>query len=195
MYTRFSQPSPVAVIDTEMEYAVFTHLTNEQCYDWVSYRSDPRMIPTDNRHRLISRMQRAGNDIVCYYYSWSGPCYGVWGSSEFTSKWGYPYQYLRVIDDCTVLWVSYTARDPIHPRAVSSGHMANGDVVYVTKFNDADGRNLAGHYVQGANVTVGGFGGSAMSSATMMMLIVVWLEVDCFTCNFNTQDEDKQGVT
>ena len=83
--TRFTQPCSVAAPDTEMEYAVFNEKSLDQCYQWVSYRSDPRMLPTDHATRLICRMKKSGNDLLYYYYSNSALCYGAWGDSEFTS--------------------------------------------------------------------------------------------------------------
>ena len=79
------------------------------------------------------------------------------------------------MEDCIVFWVPYIAGHPINPISVIGGHMANGDVVYVTKFdyNYPPVISLAGHYVEGADHTVATAGGVAWSSSTMMMLIVL----------------------
>ena len=80
------------------------------------------------------------------------------------------------MDGCTVNWFPYTARDPIPLRAVAAGQMANGDTVYVTKFDyvhNGNSRNFPGHYVEGAAETVADYGGSARRSTTMMMMVVL----------------------
>ena len=174
----FTSPCPLAVTDTMMEFAVFTDKTIHQCYQWLPYSlgvdTDERMIATDASHRIICRMQKAGDDIVCQYNTRSSRCFANLGISSFSSKQGYPCQRLRIMEGCTVFWVPYTARDPIHPRAVIAGHMVNGDTVHVTKFgNNPSVYSLAGHYVEGATHTFGNSGGDFQSSAFMMMLVVL----------------------
>ena len=177
--TRFVSPCLQAIPDTVMEFAVFTEKPKDQCYQWIPYNSgdavDPRMVSTNDAYRIICRMQKDGDDIVCFYDSHVSKCYAIWESPEFNNAQGYPCQRLRILEDCTVFWVPYTAGHPIHPRAVIDGHMANGDVVYVTKFdfNSQSTISLAGHYVEGADDTVATAGGVARKTSTMMMLIVL----------------------
>ena len=122
-----------------------------QCRD----PADDRMIYTDDPRRMISRMQRDGNDFGCYFYTQFAACFASSGGSEFHNQEGYPCQRLQTKEVCTIFWVPYIARDPIPPRAVIIGHMANGDRVYVTKFdyNQPPVQSLAGHYVEGAENT------------------------------------------
>ena len=175
----FTSPCPLAVVDTMMEFAVFTEQKINQCYQWVSYSSgdsvDARMIYSDEPKRIICRMQKDGNDIVCNYNTKFSKCYASLGNSEFKSDQGYPCQRLRIIEGCTVFWVYYTAGDLINPRAVIAGHMANGDAVYVTKFNYnmPPMFSLSGHYVEGAHHTFGTHKGTFQSSTSMMMLVVL----------------------
>ena len=153
---------------------------SDQCYKWVPYISedviDARMISTDDPSRIICRMQRAGNDIVCQYNTIYSVCFANLGNSPFGSDGGYPCQRLLIMEGCTVSWVPYIARDPIHRRAVIAGHMANGDTVYVTMFdyNRPPLFSLAGHYVEGAAITIGRLGVATQNSTTMMMLIMLW---------------------
>ena len=174
--THFTSPCPQAFPSTMMEFAVFTEKPKDQCYEWVPVSPgdaiDPRMISTGVQHLLICRMQRNGQDRVCHFYTANGRCYGSWGTSEFDNDQGYPCQRLRIMEDCTIFWVPYIARDPIHPRSVTAGYMANGDVVYVTKF-DHNGNGLAGHYVEGGDHVIGCYHGSAWTSTTMMMMVVL----------------------
>ena len=113
--------------------------------------------------------------VMDYLYTTHSKCYASWESSQFDNKQGYPCQRLRIMEDCTVFWVPYTAGHPIHPRSVIGGHMANGDVVYVTKFDYSYPPvvSLAGHYVKGTDRTISPAGGALQSSTTMMMLIVL----------------------
>ena len=176
--TRFTSPCSLAIADTMMEFMVFTERATDQCYQWIPYSSgdtiDPRMIPTDDPGRLICRMKKDGSDIVCYFHTTQFRCYGSGGGPEMNNDQGYPCQRMRIVDDCTVFWVPYTAGDLINPRAVTAGHTANGDVVYVTKFdhNYPPMKSLAGHYVEGADQTIGTFGGT-WTSTTMMMMVVL----------------------
>ena len=110
----------------------------------------------------------------CYFYIPFSKCYASKGGSQFNHKQGYPCQRLRIKEGCTIFWVPYIARDPIPPRAVTAGHMTNGDRVYVTKFdnNKVPVESLAGHYVEGADNTVGVYAGTR-SSSTMMIMVVL----------------------
>ena len=175
--TRFTSPCPQAFPDSVMEFAVLAEIPRDQCYQWTPYSSgdpiDPRMISTGTIDLLICRMQRGGDDRVCHFYTVNEICYASWGASEFNNNQGYPCQRLRIMEVCTIFWVPYTARDPIHPRSVTAGHMANGDVVYVTNFY-FNGKSLAGHYVRDAAFTTGPSIGAAQSSSTMMMMVVLW---------------------
>ena len=177
--TRFTSPCLQAIPNSVMEFAVFTEKSMDQCYVWVPYSPgdavDPRMVSTDDAHRIICRMQKDDDDILCYFDSRSSACYAIWEYPEFNNNQGYPCQRLRITDECTIFWVPYTAGHPVNPRSAIGGHMANGDVVYVTKFDDSFPPviSLAGHYVHGADRTIATTGGVVRSSSTMMMLIVL----------------------
>ena len=179
-WTRFTLPCPLAFTDTVMEFAVFSEKPTNQCYKWVPFSSgdviDARMISTNDSSRIICRMQRASNDLVCQYNTIYSMCFANFGNSPFDSDGGYPCQRLLIMEDCTVSWVPYIARDPIHHRAVIADPMANGDTVYVTMFdhNRPPLFSLAGHYVEGAAITIGRLGVATQNSTTMMMLIVLW---------------------
>ena len=177
--TQFTSPCPQAYPDNLMEFMVVPAKTMDQCCQWVPYTpNDPvgtRMISTDDPDRIICRMQKDGDDIVCYLGLRVSICYGSWRGSRIRSSHGYPCQLLRIVEDCTVFWVPYVGRDPINPRAVIAGRMANGDAVYVTKFDYSRPPmlSLAGHYVEGADLTYGSGGQAVQSSTTMMMLVML----------------------
>ena len=187
--TRFSSPCPQAFSDPAMEFVVFTQKPYEQCYDWIPYSSgdsdDARMIYADHSSRIIGRTQRASNDVVCYFHTSIKDCFGYFGS-VFRSAL---CQRLRIAEGCTIHWVPYVARDPIPPRAVTAGHMANGDTVYVSKFEFGNGplSSVPGHYVASAENTVSEYMGVPRRSTTMMMMVVLWV--------FSTiQGRTQQGV-
>ena len=173
--TGFSSPCPQALSDPAMEFSVFTQRPYEQCYEWIPYNSgdsiDERMIYADTFFHIIARMERSGNDIVSYFHTGFNVCYGYFGS-PFSSR---QCQRLRIMEDCTIFWVPYTAHDPIPPRAVMAGNMANGDIVYVTKFcfNFPPIICLPGHYVEGADNTFNQFDNVVRRFTTMMMMVVL----------------------
>ena len=177
--TRFTSPCPEAKRDPIMEFVVFTQRPYEECYEWVPYSSgdtaDDRMIYTDDPRHMISRMQKDGNDFGCYYHTPLSNCFAGTGFSSFHKNQGYPCQRLQIKEGCTVFWVLYIARDPIPPRAVITGHMTNGDRVYVTKFdyNKPPVQSLAGHYVEGAENTFADHARGTRSSSAMLMMVVL----------------------
>ena len=175
--TRLTSPCPEAFVDPVMEFVVFTQKPHGQCYEWVPYTVgdvfDERMVSETSR--IICRMVRSGSDVVCYWHVAFRKCY-AYLSSAFNSGQGYTCERLRIMEGCTIYWFPYTAREPIPPRAVTAGQMANGDTVYVTKFDymyNGQPKNFPGHYVEGAAETVAGFAGVACRSSTMMMMVVL----------------------
>ena len=177
--TCFTSPCLEAKSNPIMEFVVFTQRPYETSYEWVPYSSgdtaDNRMIYTDDPRRMISRMQKNDNDFGCYFFTPHSNCFASTGFSSFHQKQGYPCQRLRIKEGCTIFWVPYVARDPIPPRAVITGRMANGDRVYVTKFdyNQPPVQSLAGHYVEGAGNTFVDHAGGTRSSSAMMMMVVL----------------------
>ena len=178
--TRFTSPCPLAFACTMMEFAVFTEIPTDQCYQWVPMVTnsgnviDARMISTGDPNRILCRMQKNGDDVVCQYNTKWGKCYANLGDEAFNNILGYDCQRLRIAEGCTALWVPYTPGNPINSRAVIAGHMANGSTVYVTKFDSSPpAKSLAGHYVEGGTHTIGNHAGVSMSSTVMMMLVIL----------------------
>ena len=87
--TLFRTPCPQAFAEALMEFAVLTQKSSDECYQWIPYvpgdAIDSRMVYTDNAGLL----------------------------PEFGSSQGYPCQRLRIEEDCTIIWVPYTAPDSI----------------------------------------------------------------------------------
>ena len=178
--TRLRTPCPQAFADVLMEFAIFSEKSSDQCYQWLPYSPgdavDRRMLSTDDAGRLlICRMQRDESDTVCYFHTSHKTFYGSSGSTEFANNQGYPCLSLRISEDCAVSWVPYIAQKPVPTRSVVAGHTVSGDVVHVTKFNYKRPSiiSLAGHYVEGADYTIGAYDNSAPKSTTMMMMVVL----------------------
>ena len=174
---RLTSPCPEAFDDPVMEFVVFTQKPYKQCYGWVPYTVgdalDERMVSETSR--IICRMVRSGSDVVCYWHPSERKCF-AYLSSPFHSGQGYACQRMRIMEGCTIYWFPYTARDPIPPRSVTAGKMANGDTVYVTKFDylyNGQPKNFPGHYVEGAADTVAEFAGGDRRSTTMMMMVIL----------------------
>ena len=81
--TQFTSPCPQAYSDPLMEYVVFRETPVHQCYEWVTYNSgdplDERMITTDHPMCIVSRLAVDGSDVVGYFFTDKGHCYGTVG--------------------------------------------------------------------------------------------------------------------
>ena len=177
--TRITSPCPQAIGDPVMEFAVFRETSAKQCYKWVPYSSgdvlDERMISTDTSSYIVARLKVNGNDLVCKFEDGVGCSGGVLGSTTYKSNQGYQCERLRVVEGCTIFWVSYTAGEPIPAQAVIGGSMANGDGVYVVKFDyaHANGQvwSIVSYYIEGPLYATSPF--LTVGHATNVMMMVV----------------------
>ena len=176
--TRFTATCLLAYSDPVMEFVVFRETPVHQCYEWVTYNSgdplDERMIAADNPERIVSRLAVSGSDVVGYFFTVKGKCYGTVGDREYYTWDGYLCERLRVIEGCTIFWVPYTAGETLPSNAVIGGAMANGDVPYVVKFDVIhDGKmSISAYYIEGFPYAITGYYGTR-HSATMMMMVVL----------------------
>ena len=158
-----------------MEFMVFREMPVNQCYTWVPYNSgdplDERMVATESSWCIVARLHVNGNDVVCYYVSTIGGCWGALGVTRYNTKQGYRCERLRVMEGCTIFWVPYTAGKPLPSQAVIGGFLANGNVAYVVKFDAMD--IISGYYIEGAPHAISAYRGSARTSLTMMMMVVL----------------------
>ena len=73
-----------------MEFTVFSDKIIDQCYQWVSYSYGDsigtRMVSTDDPSRLDCRMQKDGDDRVCYLGLHHSTCYGSRRASRFKKR-------------------------------------------------------------------------------------------------------------
>ena len=180
--TFFYNACPLANEALTMEYIVFTKSPAHQCSEWIPYTSrdalDGRMIASQTGALMVSRIKYKGNYIIGYEYIPYGQCftYTVVDEKTVSSGSSAPCERLRIADDCTALWVLYTARDPLPTRAVTGGHMVSGEVAYVTKFDilyNGETVTISGYYTKGAPNAVSAYIGLRISN-TMMMLVILW---------------------
>ena len=177
--TRFTSPCPQAFSDPVMEFVVFRETPVSQWYEWVMYSpGDPlgeRMIATDSPWCVVSRLQVNGNDVVSYFVTDSDHCWGTFGETEYSTQQGYRCERLRVVEGCTIFCVPYTAGNPLPPRAVIGGVMANGDVPYVVKFDcihNGKVESISGYYIEGATHAISGYYSTRYSTNMTMMVVL-----------------------
>ena len=101
-----------------MAFALFTGIHSDECIEWIPKvnfhpSEDDRSVSDDNL-RFTARMQKDGNDCLCYMLDWK--CYAKDEEQKLTSQQGYPCQYLQVSDSCIVYHVNYELRAPLPPN-------------------------------------------------------------------------------
>ena len=177
--TRFASLCPQAYSDSTMECVVFRKTPINQCYEWVPYNPgdplDERMIATDSPSYIVARLHVSGNNVV-YFSTITDACWGKLEGTQYSTQQGYLCERLRVVEDCTIFWVPYTAGASLPSPAVIGGVMANGDVANVVKFDciyRGTVKSLFGYYTEGATHAISSYGGTTRLSATMMMMIVL----------------------
>ena len=157
---------------------MFRETPVHQCYECVTYNSgdplDERMITTDHPMCIVSRLVVDGSDVVGYFFTDKGHCYGTVGDREYNTEGGYLCERLRVIEGCTIFWVPYIAGDRLPSNAVIGGAMANANVSYVVKFDVIPNgeMSISAYYIEGAPYAISGYYGTR-HSATMMMMVVL----------------------
>ena len=137
-----------------MAFVLFTGKQSEQCMEWISLQSShlagDRPVSQDN-NRFIARMQKNGHDYIGYVLI-NINCYSVDDNGQFT---GFPCQYLRISDGCTVYFVSYVIGTPLPPNVLIGGYTALRLPVYI---GIKEGSKFPGYYIPGSNRLAAGVG-------------------------------------
>ena len=179
--TLLHKPCLLAQKDPEMTYSIFSETPAQKCSQWIPYTSgdpiDDRMIATKINVVMVGRIKYKGKFIIGYEYIPHGKCYTYTTDDDqiITSGSSTPCQRLRIADECTAFWESYTPGDRLPARAVSGGRMASGEVTYVVKFDivyDGEVATISGYYTEGAQYAFSNYYGSR-SSSTMTMLLIL----------------------
>ena len=131
---------PKAVSRLGMALFLSTGRQPEQCLEWIPIENgDPvgdRSV-TEDSERFVARMQKDGNDLVCYLLRQANDCLSSDDSGTIQSKYeGFPCQYLRVSDGWTVMYVDYELDTPLPNMALIGGYTADGRPVYIGLNND-----------------------------------------------------------
>ena len=151
---------PKAISHPGMAFALFTGRQPEQCLEWIPKQDGhpvgDRSVTEDNS-RFVARMQKDGSDFVCYLGLTNYQCYSSTENGRIKSIDGYPCQYLRIRDVCTVMYVDYELGTPLPPTGVIGGYTADGIPVYIGLGTLANNIQLPGYYTPGSTQLFAGF--------------------------------------
>ena len=179
--TFLRNPCPLVHGAPGMEYFVFPAKPAYQCVQWIPYTSgdpvDDRMIASQIGEQMVSRIRYKGNYNIGYQYIPYKQCftYTTVDDGIVSSGSSSPCERLRIADDCTAFWIPYTAGDPLPTRVVTGGHMVDGEVAYVIKFDilhEGAPVTISGYYTEGAPQAVSAYLGRRTSN-TMTMLVIL----------------------
>ena len=156
--TQFTTTCPRAISHLDMAFAVFTKKEPAQCMEWKPKQNgrfpDGRSVTEDNV-RFVARMQKNGNDFVCYLLTTTFNCLSRDDEGKFKSSTGkYPCQYLQISDGCTVFFVDYELGATLPENALIGGHTARGLPVYIGRQVRGKG---SGYYILGSNRLIVGY--------------------------------------
>ena len=149
--TQFTATCPLAVNHPNMALALFTGRKIEQCIEWIPKEdgnpAEDRSVRVGN-NRYVARMQRDGSDFVGHLRADRDDCFSR-QDVGFQSSDGYPCQYLRIRDGCTVYFVSYESSATLPPNALIGGYTAEGLLIYIGKKG-----MISGYYIPGSSGVV-----------------------------------------
>ena len=162
--TYFTATCPKASSHPWMAFVLFTGKQPGQYIEWIPNetghpKDEERSVSEDN-YRFVARMQKDGNDLMGYQID--SLCYSRDEGGIFLSTAGYPCQYIRIRDGCTVYFVNYELGNPLPPNAFIGGYTMAGLPVYIgseyriypSYYMPASNRLAFGAKIVGANVNV-----------------------------------------
>ena len=149
----FTSTCPNAISNPDMAFVLFTARQPHQCLDWIPKQTGHlpgnRLLTEDNV-RFAARIQKDGNDFVCYLLTTSDDCMSLdVNERRIKSSDGYPCQILQIRDGCTVYYVDYDLGDPLPRNALIGGYTATGLPVYIGRGNPGGGG--IGYYIPGSH--------------------------------------------
>ena len=129
----FIETCPLAISHPNMAFVLFTERQADQCMEWVPIEDGnparDRSVTVDNE-RFAARMQNDGTDFIGFFRASQYDCYSR-HDEGFKNSDGYPCQYLRIRDGCTVYFVDYEIGTPLPHNAMIGGYTAVGLPVYI----------------------------------------------------------------
>ena len=178
--TKLTATCPKAVNHPGMALVLFTGRQPEQCFEWIPKQNgDPvgdRSLTEDSK-RFVARLQKGGNDLVCYLFHKTDNCISRdENGREVESLTQFPCQYLRVLEGCTVMYVDYKLGTPLPPNVLIGGYTTDRIPVYIALaiFDDFQ---LPGCYRHGSKKVIAGY---RIATENIKILISLW------TWNFNS---------
>ena len=168
--TYFTATCSKAISHQGMAFVLSTRRQSAECIEWIPKendhpKGDDRSVTEDNK-RFTVRMQKNGNDILGYQLHET--CYARDVDGElYRSSQGFPCQYLRIRDDCTVYYMTYELGTPLPPNALIGGYTARGLPVYI---GIVDGGKAPKSYIPGSN-RWGLIGQTATQNVKLLVLL------------------------
>ena len=166
--TYFTATCQQAMDHHDMAFVLFSRKQAEQCMAWIPKEDDDptqdRSVTQDNL-RFVARMQKDGNDFISSLHIHHGRCYSFHEEREFRSNDGYPCQYLRIQNGCTVYFIKYELGTPLPPNALIGGYTAEGLPVYIV-YNGI----RHGYYIPGSSGLVTN-AGNMIKEVKMLVLL------------------------
>ena len=147
----FTTTCPLAISHPDMAFVLFTGRQIEQCLEWIPNEDGN---PTEDRsvrvgnNRYVARLQKDGSDFVGHLRADKNDCFSL-HYVGFKYSDGYPCQYLRIRDGCTVYFVNYEPGTPLPPNALIGGYTAEGLLIYIGKKGV-----ISGYYIPGSGGVV-----------------------------------------
>ena len=139
-----------------MVFALFTGRTPEQCLEWIPTQ-DSNLVGdrsvTEENTRFVARMQKDANDFVGYLGMVHYECYSSDDNGKIKSSMGFPCQYLRISNGCTVMFMDYEIGAPLPHMALIGGYTADRRPVYIGLWLSI----YPGYYIPGSKKLVAGF--------------------------------------
>ena len=146
--THFTETCLLAIGQPDMAFVLFTERQADRCMEWVpkgdGNPAQDRSVTVDNE-RFAARMQKDGNDFIAFFSTSRDNCYSR-HDDGFKYSDGYPCQYLRIRNGCTVNFVDYEIGTPLPPNALIGGHTAEGLPVYIGRK-----KIRPGYYIPGSS--------------------------------------------
>ena len=145
--TYFIATCPLAISHPDIAFVLFTGRQIEQCIEWIP-KDDGN--PTQDRsvrvgnERYVARMQKDGSDFVGHLRSDKNDCFSR-HDVGFKYSQGYPCQYLRIRDGCTVYFVNYEPGTSLPPNVLIGGYTAEGLLIYIGTMG-----MISGYYIPGS---------------------------------------------
>ena len=146
--TYFTATCPLAISHPDMAFVLFTGRQTDQCIEWIPKEdgnpTEDRSVRVNN-DRFAARLQKDGSDYLGHLRVDLDDCFSR-QDAGFKYSHGYPCQYLRMQNGCTVYFVNYVPGAPLPPNALIGGYTAEGLPLYIGRM-----KGFGGYYIPGSD--------------------------------------------